>query len=178
MLHAGPNRHPGGAESAVVSTVETMLSDIASGREEAAMGYMAQLDGWPAGKSPVVTPAMVAEQTASLPEQVKEDVQFQHRQITEFARHQMASMHSFEVELPHGVTAGQRVLPVAAAGCYVPGGRFSHVSSAIMSCATAKVAGVANIVAVSPPMRGTTEIHPATLYAMYVHRRGGGDTVC
>lgn len=35
-----------------------------------------------------------------------------------------------------------------------------------MSCATARVAGVENVVAVSPPMRGTSNIHPATLYAM------------
>jgi len=50
----------------------------------------------------------------------------------------------------------------------VPGGRYCHISSAIMSVTTAKVAGVKNVVACSPPMSGTTDMHPATVNAMHV----------
>ena len=59
---------------------------------------------------------------------------------------------------------GQRVLPVQCAGCYVPGGRYAHSASAIMSVTTAKVAGVEHIVACSPP-RGEA-IDAAVAYAM------------
>jgi sulfopropanediol 3-dehydrogenase len=149
-----------------VETVASMLAEIEAGGESAAIGFASRLDGWPEGLSPLVTPDMVAEQTARLPQQVKDDVQFQLDQVTDFARAQLASLKAFETELHPGVTAGQRIVPVTTAGCYVPGGRFSHVSSAIMSVATARVAGVENVVACSPPVRGTTEVHPATLYAM------------
>ena len=52
------------------------------------------------------------------------------------------------------------------AGCYVPGGRYAHVASAIMSIATAKAAGVENIVACSTPKKEHGGIHPAILYTM------------
>ena len=44
-----------------------------------------------------------------------------------------------------------KLIPIETAGCYVPGGRYAHVASAVMSVATAKVAGVENIVACSAP---------------------------
>jgi histidinol dehydrogenase len=89
-------------------------------------------------------------------------------QVKAFAEAQASSIKSFECELFAGVRTGQRVVPVGCAGCYVPGGRFSHVSSAIMSVATAKAAGVATVVACSPPQAGTDRIHPATLYALHL----------
>ncbi|MGB2464830.1 MAG: histidinol dehydrogenase, partial [Candidatus Puniceispirillaceae bacterium] len=59
------------------------------------------------------------------------------------------------------------------AGCYVPGGRYAHVASAVMSVATAKVAGVENIVACSAP-HGNEGPNPAILYAMNLC---GADTI-
>ena len=70
------------------------------------------------------------------------------------------------MELFPGLKSGQRVVPVGCAGCYVPGGRFSHVSSATMTICTAKEAGVPTVVACSPAFSDTQMIHPATLYAM------------
>ena len=64
-----------------------------------------------------------------------------------------------------GVILGHKTLPVNSVGCYVPGGRYAHVASAIMSVTTAKVAGVTTIVACSPP-RGAAGIPPAVLYAL------------
>ncbi|MCL4676940.1 MAG: histidinol dehydrogenase, partial [Pararhodobacter sp.] len=64
-----------------------------------------------------------------------------------------------------GLVAGQRQIPVGAAGCYVPGGRYSHIASAIMTITTAKVAGVAHIAACSPPRPGIG-IPPAIIFAM------------
>jgi sulfopropanediol 3-dehydrogenase len=61
---------------------------------------------------------------------------------------------------------GQRILPSDSAGCYVPGGRYAHAASALMSVATAKAAGVKYITACSPP-RGDS-INPAVAYAMHV----------
>jgi sulfopropanediol 3-dehydrogenase len=63
--------------------------------------------------------------------------------------------------------AGQKSIPVRAAGCYVPGGRYSHIASAIMTVTTAKVAGCKNIVACSPP-RPEVGIAPAIVYAAHI----------
>src|SRR6185437_12725440 len=72
-----------------------------------------------------------------------------------------------------GLTAGQRLIPVNVAGCYVPTGRYAHIASAYMSIATAKAAGVPFVVACSTPYRGEG-IHPDVLYAMKV---AGADAI-
>jgi sulfopropanediol 3-dehydrogenase len=57
------------------------------------------------------------------------------------------------------------LIPVATAGCYVPGGRYAHAASAIMSVCTARVAGVEQVIAATPA-HGKSGINPAILYAM------------
>jgi sulfopropanediol 3-dehydrogenase len=74
-------------------------------------------------------------------------------------------MQEFQAELIPGLVAGQRLIPCNTAGCYVPGGRYAHAASAIMSVGTASVAGVKHIVAASPAHEGVG-VHPAILYAM------------
>lgn len=58
--------------------------------------------------------------------------------------------HSWTVETTPGVKIHQVVRPIEAIGCYVPGGRFSLVSTLVMTAVPAKVAGVPKIVAVCP----------------------------
>ena len=72
-----------------------------------------------------------------------------------FAEAQKATISDCTVEIIPGLMAGQRQIPVKAAGCYVPGGRYSHIASAIMTITTANVAGVPHIAACSPPRPGT-----------------------
>ncbi len=54
------------------------------------------------------------------------------------------------IETEPGVKISQRVCPIESIGCYIPGGRFSLVSTLVMTVVPAKVAGVPNIVAVCP----------------------------
>ena len=61
---------------------------------------------------------------------------------------------------------GKKNIPVNASGAYVPGGRYPLVASAHMTVVTAKVAGVQNVAACTPPIRG--EIPAATIAAMHL----------
>ncbi|HEU0229875.1 MAG TPA: histidinol dehydrogenase [Burkholderiaceae bacterium] len=144
--------------------VETMLSDIEKRREQAVIDYARQLDGWE--DKFVLSRSKLATLIQEVPDQLKQDIHFAHRQVTRFAQAQRDSLSGFEMETEPGVRLGQRIVPVSAAGCYVPGGRYAHVASAIMSVATAKIAGVQGVVASSPP-RGHS-INPATAYAMEI----------
>ena len=101
------------------------------------------------------------------------DIRFSYERVSKFAEHQRDSMVEFETELSPGLFAGQKLIPMTTAGCYVPGGRYAHIASAIMSVATAKVAGVENVVACSVP-HGDEGIHPAIVYAMDL---AGADTI-
>src|SRR5271169_2068237 len=70
------------------------------------------------------------------------------RIVRAVARRQKPQEWSLEVE--PGVRAGQRVRPIETVGCYLPGGRFSLVSTLLMTAIPAQEAGVREIVIVSP----------------------------
>jgi len=151
--------------------VSSMLAGIQAGGETAVRDYANKLDGW--GGEIVISPAEIAQRTAEVPEQVRRDIDFAIKQVSEFANAQRESMHEFSVGLHPGVTAGQRVLPVNVAGCYAPAGRYAHIASAYMGVATAKAAGVRTVIACSGPFRGGP-MHPYVLYAFH---RAGADVI-
>jgi sulfopropanediol 3-dehydrogenase len=143
--------------------VQVMLARISLQGEVAARDYSRTFDKWEG--EIIVSPATLKTAAELVPEQLKEDIRFAHANIRRFAEAQRATLSDCTVEILPGLMAGQKQIPVSAAGCYVPGGRYSHVASAIMTITTAKVAGVPHIAACSPPRPGIG-IPPAILYAM------------
>jgi len=108
-----------------------------------------------------------------VPEKLKQDIQFAHDNVKRFAQAQKSTLVDVELDVQPGLTVGQKAIPVHAAGCYIPGGRYSHVASAIMTVTTAKVAGCAHITATSPP-RPDVGVAPAIIYAAHIC---GADTI-
>lgn len=159
---------PPKAQADIADTVQVMLTRLRTGGEEVAQAYARDLDGW---TGPVVVPPGEAA-AVRLPEALREALDYAHGNIRRFAEAQRASLADFETELRPGLFAGQRSLPVRAAGAYVPGGRYAHVASALMTIATARAAGVPQVIACAPPRRaadGTAlGIDPATLYTMHL----------
>ena len=87
----------------------------------------------------------IEEAIKKVDQKTKDDVQFAHERIKKFAEHQLKNLNNdFEIELSKGLFAGQRLIPIDTAGCYIPGGRYAHISSAIMAITPAKVAGSQN----------------------------------
>jgi sulfopropanediol 3-dehydrogenase len=158
-----------GAEARAV--VEGMLADIAAGGEAAVRAHAARLDGW-TGEI-LVTAEEAERRAAEVPAALRADIDYAVARVRRFAEAQRASVQDFEVELSPGVLAGQKLVPMQVAGCYVPAGRYAHIASAYMGVATAKAAGVGTVVACSGP-RGPAGIHPAVLYAL---RRAGADVI-
>ena len=144
--------------------VSGMLKEIEAGGEDVVARYSQQLDGW-SPESFVVSAEQIERAGSQLSARTREDIEFALSQVRSFALAQRGTLHDLELELSPGLVAGHRHIPVGVAGCYVPGGRYSHAASAAMSIGTAKAAGVPFVVACSPP-RGEGGIHPASLYAM------------
>ncbi|HEY5635762.1 MAG TPA: histidinol dehydrogenase [Burkholderiales bacterium] len=151
--------------------VGEMLAAIEKGGEAAVRDYALKLDKW-SGEI-VVTPAQIERRIRDIPAGVRADIEFATAQVRRFADAQRASMQEFETEVHPGLIAGQRLIPVNVAGCYVPTGRYAHIASAYMAIATAKAAGVPTVVACSTPFKGEG-IHPHVLYAMKV---AGADVI-
>ena len=146
----------------VRDTVQKILSDIEAGGDQAALAYATKFDKYEG--SVILSAEEIAAASALVPEKLKADIQFAHDNVRRFAELQKSTMTDVETEIVPGLIAGQRAIPVRAAGCYVPGGRYSHIASAIMTVTTAKVAGCEHIVACSPPRVGVG-VNPAIIYA-------------
>ncbi|MEP4039101.1 histidinol dehydrogenase [Pseudophaeobacter sp.] len=142
--------------------VSSMLTNIERDGEEAVRRYAKELDRWEGDI--VLSDADRAAACSRVPEDVKADIRFAYANIRRFAEAQQATVQECEIEVIPGLIAGQKQIPVSCAGCYVPGGRYSHIASALMTITTAKVAGVPHITAVSPPREGG--IPDAIVYAM------------
>jgi sulfopropanediol 3-dehydrogenase len=160
---AAETAHSGEAD--IRTKVAEMLADIEAGGEAHATRLCRDLDGWQGDI--VVSAAAWADAERHVPDQLKEDIQLAHEHVRRFAEAQRAAIHDVEVEIMPGLVAGHRNIPLETAGCYVPGGRYAHIASAIMSVTTARAAGVKTVVACSPP-KTAGGIHPAQLYALKV----------
>lgn len=145
----------------VQETVRSILSEIENEGEAAARRFAEKFDKY-AGNI-VLTREEIDAAAAQVPQKLKDDIRFAHDNVRRFAEAQKRSIVDFETEVIPGLVAGQKSIPCNAAGCYVPGGRYSHIASAIMTVTTAKVAGCKHISACSPP-RPDVGIAPAIIY--------------
>ena len=145
--------------------VRDILHDIENGGDEKALEYASKFDKY---EGEVILSKSAIEAAAELvPEKMKQDIEFAHSNVERFARAQKSTVANFETEVVPGLIAGQKAIPVNAAGCYIPGGRYSHIASAIMTVTTANVAGCENIIACSPPRPGVG-VAPAIIYAAHI----------
>ena len=137
----------------VRDTVEATLADIEARGDAAVRDLSIRFDGWDR-EDYRLSPAEIQTCIDQLSAQDLKDIEFAQAQVRNFARIQRESMQDVEVETLPGVVLGHTHIPVGAAGCYVPGGKYPLLASAHMSVITAKVAGVPRVITCAPPFQG------------------------
>ncbi len=147
----------------VRGTVEGIVADIEERGDDAVRELSQKFDSW-SPESFRLSQAEIDAAIAAVPAEDLEAVEFSLEQVRTFAAAQRESLSDLELQTLPGVTLGHKTIPIRNVGCYIPGGRYPMVASAIMSIATAKVAGVARVVACTPPTAGRP--YPATVAAM------------
>ncbi|MED4750388.1 histidinol dehydrogenase [Brevibacillus choshinensis] len=157
-----------GPESASPELRETVAGIIEEVRQDgmsAVRKYSKRFDDWNPDSFRV--DAQTIERAArETPEELRASIDFARGQVLGFANKQRETLRDLEVETLPGVILGHKLIPVNAVGCYVPGGRYPLIASAIMTITTAKAAGVKRVIACAPAAKGGAGIHPAQLYAM------------
>ena len=146
----------------VRASVQQILAEIEAGGEAVARDYAARFDQYDGNIE--LSAEEIEAAGAALSQQDKDYIQFAHDNVRRFAEVQKASLSATECEIIPGFVAGQKCIPVDAVGCYVPGGRYAHIASALMTVTTARVAGCRHVVVCSPP-RPAVGIAPAIIYA-------------
>lgn len=148
----------------VRDTVQAVLAEIECDGDAAVRKYAQKFDKWDKAEFRE-SPDRIRAVARALPETFKDDFAYALKQVTDFAKAQRATLHETEVELEPGVVLGQKLIPIAKVGCYIPGGKYPLVSAAIMSVATAKAAGCDHVIGAAPP-RDSDGIYAPTLYAL------------
>ena len=127
--------------------VKRMIAAVRRKGDVALRQYAERLDGLTPTAALRVTGEEMAAAWEQTPQELRKSLQAAATNIRRFARWQMP--RDWTRKLP-GVQLGQRALPLASAGCYVPGGRYPLPSTLLMTVVPAQVAGVERIVVVSP----------------------------
>jgi histidinol dehydrogenase len=143
-------------EDAVEAQVKAILQAVRQRGDSAVLEYTNRFDQRQvsAMSELVIGPEAMAEALASLPAASRQALEEAAARIADYHRHQQQASWHYEDE--HGNLLGQKVTPMDRVGLYVPGGKASYPSSVLMSAITAKVAGVPEVVMVSPAPKGLT----------------------
>jgi len=145
------------------ANVQKILNDLEIRREKGIKEISKKFDKYEG--EVVVSKEKIEEASKKVDQKTKDDIQFAYERIKKFAEYQLKHLNNdFDVELSKGLIAGQRLIPVDTVGCYIPGGRYAHISSAIMGITPAKVAGVKTIITASPP-KDSNGANPGIIYA-------------
>ncbi len=140
-------------DRSVRETVERTLADIADRGDAAVRELSEKFDKW-SPESFLMSDADKQACLDQLSDRDLKDIEFAQTQVRRFAQIQRESIQDVEVETLPGVVLGHKNVPINAAGCYVPGGKYPLLASAHMSVITAKVAGVKRVVTCAPPFQG------------------------
>lgn len=161
LLQRSPN-HYGQYESAVAEIIET----VKKGGDEALFSYTEKFDHC----------KMDAAHIRVTREEIDEAYQKVDADFVEVMKKSAANIRAFhEKQLrnswfdpkPDGTILGMKILPIAIAGVYVPGGKAAYPSSVLMNVLPAKVAGVERIIMTTPP-GADGKVNPGTLVAAHI----------
>jgi sulfopropanediol 3-dehydrogenase len=149
----------------VRETVEKLLSDIEQRGDAAVRELCVRFDKVDRDDYRL-TDSEIQKCVSQLSKRNLSDIEFAQTQVRNFAQHQRNALQDVEVETLPGIILGHKNIPVNAAGCYVPGGKYPLLASAHMSVITAKVAGVPRVITCAPPFHGAPA--PAIVAAQFL----------
>lgn len=137
----------------LLSSVAKIVRDVAEQGDRALFQYTARFDGYKLNAATVE--ATAAEKRKALAQVARDDLQvitLAARRIADYHRHQIAQ--GYKLKRGNGSDLEQRILPLQRAGIYAPGGKASYPSTILMAAIPARIAGVEEIVLVSPSPGG------------------------
>ncbi len=152
--------------------VKNMLIELEKGKMDAIRKYSTLFDDWNPDNFEL-TDKQIQSAINQCDKQLIEDTDFCQQNVRAFAQAQLATLQPLEIEIYPGVVLGHKHIPVECVGSYIPGGRYPMFGSAQMSIIPAKVAGVANVLACTPPVKGEG-FYPATINAI---KKAGADRI-
>jgi histidinol dehydrogenase len=147
---AALTRYDAAQDPAVQATVRAIIAEVRSRGDAAVLDYSRRFDHVSAGAVSELEITREARDAAlrSVPKAQLEALRAAHERIRRFHERQLQT--SWDYIEPDGTRLGQRISALQRVGLYVPGGKAAYPSSVLMNAVPAKVAGVAELIMVSP----------------------------
>ncbi|MEW6127454.1 MAG: histidinol dehydrogenase [Acidobacteriota bacterium] len=134
----------------LVARVTEIVDGVRSGGDEALIYFTKKFDNRELTPATLrVEPEFIKQAAAKAYAKTVAAFQQAIENVRTFHQHQKE--HDWHITTPEGSKLGQRILPIAAAGLYVPGGRAAYPSSVVMNVVPAQVAGVRRLAIATPP---------------------------
>ena len=154
------------------NTVREILDNIRERKDEALFAYTEKFDGVKINAGNIkVTKEEIEEAYKAVDPGMVDIIRKSLANIYEYHKKQVRQ--SWFDSKPDGTILGQKVTPLSRAGVYVPGGKAAYPSSVLMNIVPAKVAGVEEVIMVTPPGKDG-KVYPMTLVAA---NEAGADTI-
>ena len=141
-------KRSGETDQKIVDIVSSIIEGVKEGGDEAVREYTARFDG-SVPKKTVITKEELAAYADMVDDDFKNAVIDAQKNIFDF--HKRQAQQSWLTTKENGVIMGQRIRGLKRVGIYVPGGTAAYPSSVLMNAVPAKIAGVQEIIMVTPP---------------------------
>ena len=176
LLKRSPNNY-----DEYTDTVNEILNNVKDNKDEAVFGYTKKFDGADIDASNVlVSTEELEEAYNNVDDKLIEVMRKSIENIKDF--HQKQLQKTWIDEKANGVKLGQKVTPLSKVGVYVPGGKAAYPSSVLMNVIPAKVAGVDEVIMVTPPGKDG-KVNSNTLVAAHeagvdkIYKVGGAQAI-
>lgn len=162
-------------------TVNEIIADVRARKDQALFEYTSRFDKCELTKETIkVTEEEIEEAYAAISPEFIEVMKKSAHNIRSFHEKQLHS--SWIIPKDDGTILGQKILPIAISGVYVPGGKAAYPSSVLMNVLPAKAAGVSRIIMTTPP-GADGKVNPGTLVAAHIagvdeiYKAGGAQAI-
>lgn len=137
-----------------LESVAEIISDVRKNGDESLIRYSKQFGDGDI-ENLELTPKEISDALKSIDTDTLEAINYSIKNVRDFAYQQLNCLKNLDTQIGE-VKVGHRVIPIEKVGCYIPGGNYPLPSSAIMTIVPAKVAGVKEVVAISPKIQPVT----------------------
>ena len=140
-------------QTQIQADVQSIIADVVKHGDQCLIELTERFDQFKVSQAELEVPQERLQQAFDeIPDEQRQALEYAADRVREYHEHQIQA--SWEYTEPDGTTLGQKVTPLARVGLYVPGGKATYPSSVIMNAIPAKVAGVGELIMVSPTPQG------------------------
>lgn len=154
-----------------IQSVEEIARDVKQNGDDAVKKYSKQFDNEDL-ESFLVSNGQILDAYKKVDRETINAIKKSIENVKKFSEKQLKSVKNLKTQID-GNELGHKIIPIERAGCYIPGGNYPLLSSAIMTIIPARVAGVKEIVACSPKIKPETIVAADMAGADKIYKIGG-----